>query len=92
MVALQIPVLVEICSPPCTCNCSTLIVSQFPANHIAGFAGMQYLIPMRQAVVALNCFGAMAGVVAAASSAAAASLRHGVVASHHFGELFVGRR
>jgi hypothetical protein len=92
MVALQIPVLVEIHSPLCVCNHSILIVSWFPAIHIAGFAGMQYLVPMHPAVVAPNCFGATAGVVAPASSTAAASLRCGILASHHFGELFVGRR
>ncbi len=88
MVALQIPILVEIRSLLCVCNHSILIVSRFPANHIAGFAGMGYLVPMRSAVVAPNCFGATTGVVAPAYSAAAVSLRRGVVACHRFSELF----
>jgi hypothetical protein len=92
MVALQIPILVEIRSPLCVRNRSILIVPWFPANHIAGFAGMQYLVPMHPAVVASNCFGATTGIVAPASSAATASPRRRVVASHCFGELFVGRR
>jgi hypothetical protein len=52
---------------------------------------MQYLVPICPAVVALNCFGAMAGAVAPASSAATVALRRKVVASHHFGKIFVGR-
>ncbi len=89
---MKIPVLVEIRSPLCVCKHSTLIVSQFPANHIAGFAGMQYLVPMHTTIVAPNCFGATASAVALASSASAASLRGGVVVSHRFGEHFVGHR
>jgi hypothetical protein len=92
MVALQILILVEIRSPLCVHNRSILIMPRFPANHIAGFAGMQYLLPMCPAVITPNCFGATMGVVTPVSSAIAASLRGGVVSSHHFGELFVGRR
>ncbi len=89
---MQIPILVEICSPLCFRNRSILIMPWFPANHIAVFAGMQYLVPMRPATVAPNCVRATTGIVAPASFAATASLRHGVEASHRFGELFVGRR
>ncbi len=89
---MQEPVLIEIRSPLCFCNHSTLIMSWFPANHIAGFTGMQYLVPMRPAVVAPNCFGTKVGAVASASSTAAASLRHKVAASHRFSEFFVGHR
>ncbi len=79
---MQIPIIVEIHSPLCVRNCSILMVPRFPANHIAVFAGMQYLAPMRPAVVAPNCFGATMSVVAPASATAAVSLRCGVIASH----------
>jgi hypothetical protein len=82
---LQIPVLVEICSPLCVCNCC--IVSRFPTNHIAGLSGMQYLVPMHLTVFSPNCFGAMVGAIATVTPAAAASLRREVAASNHFGEL-----
>ncbi len=89
---MQIPILVDIRSPPCVCNCIILIVPRFSANHIAGFADMRYLVPMHPAVVASNCFGATMGIVAPPSSTVTTPLRRWVVPSHHFGEIFVGFR
>ncbi len=79
-------------SAPPFASATVAIVSGLPANHIAGFAGMQNLALMHPAVVAPKCFRSTAGTVAPISSAGATSLWCKVAASHRFGELFVGRR
>ncbi len=89
---MQIPVLVELRTTFCVCNHPSLIVSRFHANHTAGLASMQDLVPMHPTVVSPNCFGTTAGAFATTSPAAAASLRRKVAVSYHFGELFVGCR
>ncbi len=89
---MQIPVLVEVRTTLCVCNRCSLIMSRFPANHLAGLISMQDLVPMQPTLVSPNHCGTTAGAFATTPPTPAASPRCKVVVSYHFGKLFVGSR